>query len=565
MVAWRFTALPAQKAANTVFSELKPDAVKFIDFGALEDAFIVEEKKKEGEDGAASVAGGKEKDKKKTEMPKVMSQQRATVIEIIMGRLKKNPQDIKNWISSCDKKYLTPEIVSELKSLFPVKPEAYEEEKAALLGYPNPSELTKNEFVLYELLSVPRIREKLSVLSFDLDVAQRLTEAKSELRVVSMAIKELKNDKLKKILEIALAAGNYLNSGGKNGKAPAAGFKLDSLLKMNEVVSPKQKVSLLQFIIQQLYDKHPELANFYEEMPSLEPATAAIGSLGTEIGAIKKGAVDLKGEMTKCSSVSATNPGEGKWADALTKSDVALSAELNILDEKMKEINDIMNYFGETGDAAQFFAQWLKFVQLFQKTVKTIETKKAREEAAKKKEEEKKRKADEKALLEGFVSGIKTNGSLRGLKPEQKAMMAGLSKAAQAKEEEGLITQISTSLKSGQTFSRLRGHRAVNDLKVESGDKPKGGTIRGKGTVKGKKTMTRTTAAAASGGSSAASGGSKAPLSGKTIRECSMIVDDILSLVVAPTGPAPGAPAATTGDKKKDKVSVMNISWDDKK
>lgn len=480
-----------------------------------------------------------------------------------MGRLKKNPQDIKSWIANCDKKYLTPEIVSELKSLFPVKPEAFEEEKTALLAYPNPSELTKNEFVLYELLSVPRIREKLTVLSFDLDVAQRLTEAKSELRVVSMAIKELKNDKLKKILEIALAAGNYLNSGGRNGKAPALGFKLDSLLKMNEVVSPKQKVSLLQFIIQQLYDKHPELANFYEEMPSLEPATAAIGSLGTEIGAIKKGATELKGEMTKCSGAAAANPGEGKWAEALTKSDLALSAELNILDEKMKEINDIMSYFGETGDAAQFFAQWLKFVQTFQKTVKTIETKKAREEATKKKEEEKKRKADEKALLEGFVTGIKTNGSLRGLKPEQKAMMAGLSKAAQAKDEEGLITQISTSLKSGQTFSRLRGHRAVNDLKVESGDKPKGGTIKGKGTVKGKRTMTRT------GGAAAASGGAqpagKAPLSGKTIRECSMIVDDILSLVVAPTGPAPGAPAATTGEKKKDKVSVMNISWDDKK
>jgi hypothetical protein len=45
-----------------------------------------------------------------------------------MGRLKKNPADIKRWVAECDKKYLTPEIVSELKSLFPVKPEAFEEE-----------------------------------------------------------------------------------------------------------------------------------------------------------------------------------------------------------------------------------------------------------------------------------------------------------------------------------------------------------------------------------------------------------------------------------------------------
>ncbi len=102
----------------------------------------------------------------------------------------------------------------------------------------------------------------------------------------------------------------------------------------------------------------------------------------------------------------------------------------------------------------------------------------------------------------------------------------------------------------------------MNDLKVESGEKPKGGTIKGKGTVKGKKTMTRTAGgqAAASGG---ASGGGNKALSGKTIRECSMIVDDILSLVVAPTGPAPGAPAPTTGEKKKDKVSLMSINWGD--
>lgn len=86
MVAWRFTALPAQKAANTVFNELKPDAVKLIDFGMLEDAFTVEEKKKEEEGGASGSTVAGKPEKKKTEMPKVMSQQRATVVGMPLSR-----------------------------------------------------------------------------------------------------------------------------------------------------------------------------------------------------------------------------------------------------------------------------------------------------------------------------------------------------------------------------------------------------------------------------------------------------------------------------------------------
>jgi hypothetical protein len=33
-------------------------------------------------------------------------------------------------------------------------------------------------------------------------------------------------------VQLTLAAGNYLNSGGKNARAPAAGFKIESMLKV---------------------------------------------------------------------------------------------------------------------------------------------------------------------------------------------------------------------------------------------------------------------------------------------------------------------------------------------
>jgi hypothetical protein len=43
----------------------------------------------------------------------------------------------------------------------------------------------------------------------------------------------VKNDKLRKIMEIVLACGNYCNAGKASGSA--LGFKLDSLLKVRSL------------------------------------------------------------------------------------------------------------------------------------------------------------------------------------------------------------------------------------------------------------------------------------------------------------------------------------------
>ncbi len=103
---------------------------------------------------------------------------------------------------------------------------------------------------------MPRIRETLSALIYSIEVESRLAEAKSvrgfssslplttpvsltracrrqNLDVVNRAISELKNPKIFKLLELALVAGNYLNSGGKQPKGPAGGFRLQSLLKVS--------------------------------------------------------------------------------------------------------------------------------------------------------------------------------------------------------------------------------------------------------------------------------------------------------------------------------------------
>jgi hypothetical protein len=68
---------------------------------------------------------------------------------------------------------------------------------------------------------------------------------------------------------------------------------------MTEVVAPKEKISLLQFMVKQLFEKKPDLVTWYEDLPSLEGAAAAIGGISQDIAAIKKGFAELKNELKR--------------------------------------------------------------------------------------------------------------------------------------------------------------------------------------------------------------------------------------------------------------------------
>jgi len=378
-------------------------------------------------------------------------------------------------------------------------------------------------------LAVPRVREKIAGLLFDLESGEKINAVKQDLRLVSLSLKELRSEKVKKLMEITLATINYLNSGGKNPKAPIMGFRLESLNKMVEAVSPKDKTSVLQFIVKQLFDKYPALLKLPDELPSIEPAAIAITGYLTEIISIKKSLQDLQTEIKKCDA-----DGDVMWATYIGSSGAKIQNEVADLDKKMCEVTDTIAYFGEsTTDIPAFFINWSKFIQAFQKAVKYVDTMKKRDDAIRKKEEARMKKEKEKELIEGFVGNMKVNGSMRGMKPEQRAIMQGLNKAATNKDE-NLIGNITDQLKNQQTFTRLRGHRAVRELN-EAGTS----TSASKGTI-GKKGKDK------SGDASKVKGG-------RTIRETSLIVDDILSLI------AP-APASAKADNKAHK-SILTMEW----
>uniref|UniRef100_A0A8C2J0F3 Formin-like 2a n=1 Tax=Cyprinus carpio TaxID=7962 RepID=A0A8C2J0F3_CYPCA len=89
--------------------------------------------------------------------------------------------------------------------------------------------------------------------------------------VIAASVSIKSSQKLKKILEIILALGNYMNS-GKRGAV--YGFKLQSLDLLLDTKSTDRKMTLLHYIANVVKDKYQQVSLFYNELNYVEKAAA---------------------------------------------------------------------------------------------------------------------------------------------------------------------------------------------------------------------------------------------------------------------------------------------------
>lgn len=100
-----------------------------------------------------------------------------------------------------------------------------------------------------------------------------------QIHAIISGSNSVKNSKkLKSVLEIILAFGNYLNS---SRRGPAYGFKLQSLDTLLDTKSSDKRMCLLHYIAATIRQKFPELLSFDSELSYIEKA--AIGGCALAI------------------------------------------------------------------------------------------------------------------------------------------------------------------------------------------------------------------------------------------------------------------------------------------
>lgn len=338
---------------------------------------------------------------------------RANNIGIMLARFRMPYYKIRNAVLLVDKEVLSLEKVSAMIQFAP-EPEEIEVVK----GYTgNPKLLGDAEQYFREMLDVPRLATRLQAVNATWQFDTYVDEQQKLMDSVTNACRELSEcEHLKEIFKFVLSLGNALNDGTTRGGAK--GFRLDILLKLNQVKASDNSITLLNYVAQALRAKNPAILEFDKQLPSIESASrVTVQVLKAGETAVRKAATLIIDELeahAKLTPVEYTQPPaeEGvkpviitdrfqevvkPFADRAKKmsDDIAKS-----LEDMMKCFQDTASFYGEDGASPEcgpdsFFSIFYSFAKLLQTADRDNERKRIAEERRIRREEETKKRLEQ--------------------------------------------------------------------------------------------------------------------------------------------------------------------------
>ncbi|CAK9292897.1 unnamed protein product [Gordionus sp. m RMFG-2023] len=312
----------------------------------------------------------------------VLESTRIRNLAITRRRLEMEDNEIMKAINNLDLKVLDLETVDILLRMLPT-----ENEKKAYKTYESEgkpiTKLTPEDKFLQQLCKVERLHNKLSIMSFMGNFHETVHLITPQIHSLIVASKSIRNsEKLKKIFEIILAFGNYLNSSRKGG---VYGFKIQSLDTLTILKAPSNKeTSLLHYIVHTINYHFPILLTFDTELRYIEKAVdASLENIMTDVHELTKGMEDTTKEYNARKS-NPINPSTNSKETLLILEDF-LSCSQDKLNKAKVEAKsaeesyyEVVEYFGETSKALppnSFFPLFLRFIKQFKQAQCDNETK----------------------------------------------------------------------------------------------------------------------------------------------------------------------------------------------
>ncbi|KAG5854967.1 hypothetical protein ANANG_G00043700 [Anguilla anguilla] len=237
-------------------------------------------------------------------------------------------------------------------------------------------ELSEEDRFMMRFGKIPRLPQRISTLTFMgnfPDSVQLLQPQLNSIIAASMSIKS--SSKLKKILEIVLAFGNYMNS---SKRGAAYGFRLQSLDLLLETKSTDRSQTLLHFIVSIIQQKYPELQCFHTELHFVEKAAlVSLDSILQDLRSLEKGMEGTRKEFL----VQDDNP---VLKEFLKSNNELLKTLVNDGKTAQEAYNSVVEYFGEnpkTTPPSMFFPIFVRFVKAYKQAEHENEKRKKQEAA----------------------------------------------------------------------------------------------------------------------------------------------------------------------------------------
>uniref|UniRef100_G3U3H6 Dishevelled associated activator of morphosis 2 n=1 Tax=Loxodonta africana TaxID=9785 RepID=G3U3H6_LOXAF len=224
----------------------------------------------------------------------VIDGRRAQNCIILLSKLKLSNEEIRQAILKMDEQEdLAKDMLEQLLKFIPEKSDIdlLEEHKHEI------ERMARADRFLYEMSRIDHYQQRLQALFFKKKFQERLAEAKPKVEAILLASRELTRSKrLKQMLEVILAIGNFMNKGQRGG---AYGFRVASLNKIADTKSSiDRNISLLHYLIMILEKHFPDILNMPSELQHLpEAAKVNLAELDKEVGNLKRGLRAVEAEL----------------------------------------------------------------------------------------------------------------------------------------------------------------------------------------------------------------------------------------------------------------------------
>ncbi|KAM4602205.1 formin-like protein 2 [Polymixia lowei] len=224
-----------------------------------------------------------------------------------------------------------------------------------------PLEALSHEDAFMVLFSrIDRLNQRMNIITFMgnfTDNVQMLTPQLHAIIAASVSIKS--SQKLKKILEIILALGNYMNS---SKRGAVYGFKLQSLDLLLDTKTTDRKQTLLHYISNVVREKYPAVSLFYNELHYVDKAAAvSLENVLSDVKELQRG-MELTWREFSVHGHNAT------LKDFISRNETRLQKVQEDARIAQDAFDEVVKFFGEsskTTPPSVFFPVFVRFIKAY--------------------------------------------------------------------------------------------------------------------------------------------------------------------------------------------------------
>uniref|UniRef100_A0A2H1W0G9 SFRICE_013890 n=1 Tax=Spodoptera frugiperda TaxID=7108 RepID=A0A2H1W0G9_SPOFR len=157
--------------------------------------------------------------------------------------------------------------------------------------------LSKLKMTDEEICRIPHYSQRVRLLLFKKKFSLAAGEATARAAVVLRAARDMtRSRRLRALLEVVLALGNYMNRGARGN---ASGFRLSSLNKLADTKSSvSRNTTLLHYLVELLETQFKDILLLEEDLPHVRAAAkVCVEQLEKDVGALRTGLREVAREL----------------------------------------------------------------------------------------------------------------------------------------------------------------------------------------------------------------------------------------------------------------------------